>query len=145
MALSSLASYISTMTFRKGFNLVPNMKRAYRNTWPLHSARAPQRRRHPIPPDDLPRSLESDADFKEIPVNIPGVPKASEGQRRNFIAIYYTNVLKASPQRDWKDHGTISIIREEIRVLGGASRRPFLMWFCSPRRHSFTTECSNLL
>ena len=99
MALSSLASYRSTMPFRKGFTIAKNRKRTYRNTRPLYLARAPQQRCHPFPPDDFTGLLESYANVKEIPDELPGVPKSSESQRQNFIAGYYTNVIKDPPKR----------------------------------------------
>ena len=85
------------MPFGKGCNTAPNSKRKYRNTWPLSSVRAPRRRRQPVPPDNLPGLLESDSDAKEIPDELPEVPKASERQKRIAIAHYYTDVLEAPP------------------------------------------------
>ena len=68
----------------------------------------------------MPSLLESYSDFKEIPDDLPEVPKTYEVQSRIAVANYYTNLLKAPLQRDWKGHrSTILIIREDLRVLGG--------------------------
>ena len=128
----------SAMPFSKGSNLVLKRKLTNRSTRNISSARAPRRRCQPVFPVDFPGLLESYSDAKEIPDNLPEIPKASVRQRRISISRYYTILLKAPPQKEWKGHvGTILIIREDIRVPGESRKiihKVFLavVWF--PRK-----------